>query len=445
MRLARHDTSDRSGMAPAQPWHNSLSPIGPQLMTSPEQPPEASTTQGPVAPDAKIATHNPALSAAIYFCSALLLCVFAYLALTVPGSWFPSATARQWSARELALVRGSGGLLGDELVITAVDASGLALVSLSSNLRASDYASIAWLATDVPEAADVRVLWRNDYQPDKLNTAPITVEANTLSPVVLTSNPAWIGRVTGVALAIRGPLPQPMRVRAIVAKPMGAFEVLGDRAAEWLKFEGWTGTSINVVVGGSDVQDLPLPVLLAAVLLLAGCALLAMHRWRPQRMPARAAALVWLGVVVIAWFVLDARWSWNLLRQANATARTYAGKNLEEKHLAAEDGDLFAFIEKALAVMPATATPARVFVVSDARYFRERAAYLLYPHNVYTDRANGTMPPRGALRPGDWVIVYQRRGIQYDPAQHMLRWETGETIPADMKLAGNGNAVLLIR
>ena len=29
-------------------------------------------------------------------------------------------------------------------------------------------------------------------------------------------------------------------------------------------FEGWSGTSINVVVGGAEVQDFPLPALLAA-------------------------------------------------------------------------------------------------------------------------------------------------------------------------------------
>ena len=37
------------------------------------------------------------------------------------------------------------------------------------------------------------------------------------------------------------------------------------------------------------------------------------------------------------------------------------------------------------------------------------------------------MPPPAALRPGDWVLVYQRRGVQYDAAQQPLRWGTGDT------------------
>jgi hypothetical protein len=418
-------------------------------MTSPAQPPEAPTTQGSAAPDAQVragattATGSPALSAAVLFFSSLLLCLFVYVALTVPRSWFPAAATRYWSARELTLVRGAGELVGDELVITAGDASGVALLSLTSNLRASDYAAIAWLAADVPEQADVRVLWRSDYQPDRLNSAPVRVEAGTLRPALLASDPAWIGRVTGLALTIRGPLPQPVRIRGIVAKPLGAFEVLGDRAAEWFKFEGWSGTSINVVVGGSDVQDLPLPVLLAAALALTGGGLLALHRWRGQAMPSRGAAAAWIGALLIAWFVLDARWTWNLLRQETVTARTYAGKDFEAKHRADEDGELFAFIEKARAVMPVA--PVRVFVVSDARYFRDRAVYFLLPHNAFANDMDRAMPPAAALRPGDWLVVYQRRGIQYDAGKHSLRWETGETVPAEMKLAGNGAALFVIR
>jgi hypothetical protein len=437
-------------MRDVHPWHNFRLMIEPRLMASPEQLHEAPTTAGPVSPPppglpavAGVIARHPAVSSALIFCAALFCCVLVYVALTVPGSWFPGAAAKHWNARELTLARGVGNVVGDELVVTDTDASGIVLVSVNSDLRATDYAAIAWLAADVAERADVRMLWRSDYQPNKLNTAPITVEARALQPLTLAANPAWIGRVTGVALAVRGPLPQPIRIRGIVAKPMGAFEVVGDRIAEWFAFEGWSGASINVVVGGADVQDLPLPPLFAAAFLLSGCVLLALWRWRPRAMPARIAAAAWLGVFVVAWLALDTRWAWNLVRQATITERTYAGKDIRDKHLAAEDGALFAFIEKARAIMPAT--PARVFVTSDALYFGGRAAYELLPHNAYADRAGGAMPPAGALRPGDWVLVYQRRGVQYDAAAHLLRWGPADTVTADVKLTAPGAALFLVR
>jgi hypothetical protein len=404
--------------------------------------------EAPAAPDPNVsavmtsAAGNPAWPAAALFAGALLVCLLAYLAVTVPSNWFPGAAQKSWGARDLTLARGSGAIIGDELVITAPDASGVALLSLNSDLRASDYAAIAWIGIDVPDGVEVRLLWKSDYQPNKLNTAPVTVESRQLLPVVVAKNPAWIGRVTGIALAFRGTFVQPIRIRGVVAKPMGAFEVLGDRAREWFAFEAWTGASINTVTGGADVQDLPLPMLLAFALGLAGAVLLAIPRWRPNIGPMTTAGTL-IGLFVAAWLVLDARWTWNLVRQVRATASEYAGKDVRQKHLAAEDGPLFAFIEKARAIMPAT--PARVFVVANAHYFRGRAAYHLYPHNVYTDRIGGTVPPASVMRPGDWLLVYQSRGIQYDAGQGKLRWDDTQTIPAEVKLTEPGAALFLIR
>ena len=263
-----------------------------------------------------------------------------------------------------------------------------------------------------PTARTCALFWRSDVRPDKLNSAVIAIDGGHLLPAIVAGNPDWIGRVTGLALAIHGTaLTQPIRVRGVIAKPMGARELFGDRAGEWLAFEGWNGASINTIAGGADIQDLPLPMLLAAALLLSGAASFVWRRFRPTSSAAPLAAIL-LGTFVLAWFVLDARWTWNLARQVRLTAATYAGKDVRDKHLAMEDGPLYAFIEKARAVMPAT--PARVFVVADLAYFRDRAAYHLYPHNVFAEPASNAMPPASRLRPGDWLLVYQHRGVQFD-------------------------------
>jgi hypothetical protein len=389
------------------------------------------------------AARSPVVVGIALFSVALLLCALFYAALAVPGNWFPDAATKSWGERDLALVRGSGVFIDGDLVVTACDPSGITLVSLTSDLRAQDYPAIAWIATDIPEQADVRVLWRSDLQPGRVNTAPINIEAGKLEPVILATNPQWVGHITGIALVIRGQVERPIRIRGVVAKPMGMLDILGDRLTEWLEFEQWSGTSINVMVGGSDVQELPLPAFLGAVFVLCGFGLLVLRRLFPSALPAGSGAAAWIAVFVVIWFLLDARWTWNLLRQARVTAQTYAGKSLDEKHIAAEDGALFAFIAKARAVMPAV--PQRVFVVSDIRYFRERAVYHLLPHRAFAERGESTMPPARVLRPGDWLIVYQSRGLQFDPARRTLRWDTGESIPVDEKLTEPGAALFQIR
>jgi hypothetical protein len=378
--------------------------------------------------------------AAMLFGASLLLCLLAYVALAVPGSWFPGAAPKTWTARALALTRGDGGIEGEALVVTAIDASGLALITLNANFRSSEYPTIAWAAAGASEQSDVRLLWNTDYAPSQVNSVPLSVVSGGLLPAALAGDPNWIGHITGLALAIRSPLPQPLRVFGVVAKPMGAVEIAGDRVREWLAFESWSGSSINTVTGGAEVQALPLPLLIVAALFLAATL------WYAQaRRGTGIAALPWVlgSLFVIAWTVLDLRWTLNLARQVDATAAVYAGKDWRERHLAAEDGPLFAFMEKVRAKLPAA--PARVIVVADADYFRGRGAYHLYPHNVYFDPRHNSVPAPSTLRSGDYLVVYQRRGIQYDPAQQRLRWDGGEPVAAELVVFEPGAAAFRIR
>jgi hypothetical protein len=374
------------------------------------------------------------------FAAAVAVLLLGYLALKAPGHWFSSAPPLSWSARQLALVRGVGAVQGDEVHINAPDAGGLALLSVETAFRSADYPIIEWAAIDVPEGADVRLLWRSDYTPTKLSSIGLVVESGRVMPALVAGNGEWIGNIRGLALAIRFAGAEPVRVRGVIAKPGTMGGVLKDRLGEWLAFEGWTGTSINSVTGGADIQDLPLPLLFAAAVLVA-CAIVAIVARRRDRRVRRALVTGIVVCVLTAWALLDARWMWNLARQVDVSGRMYAGKTYEQKHLEAEDGPLYQFIERARALMPAT--PVRVFVAAEAHYFRGRAAFHLYPHNVYFDPYHDVLPPVDQLRAGDWVLIYRRRGVQYDPARHLLRIG-GAEVPADLKLADQGAALFLV-
>jgi len=385
--------------------------------------------------------ERPILLSAGLLVAALVVLLLAYLVAAVPGAWFPGAREAPWSARDLSLTRGSGRIVAGEWVVTAPDATGLVLLSVATGIRSGDYPAVEWQVTNLPAVADVRMLWRSDYAPQKLNSAPVRVEAGRALPVRLANDPAWIGRITGLALAVRTPLLQPLRVRGVVASPMGAGDVLRARFGEWLAFEPWSGASINTLVGGAEVQAVPLPLLVAAAIALAAVVLALLVR-RRARLLGITLPLGLALLFVCGWLVLDARWTWNLARQVELTASRYAGKDAEGKLLSAEDGALFAFVEKARAALPAQ--PARVYVLSDAEYLRTRAAYHLYPHSAYAPRPN-TVPRREFLRPGDWVFVYQRRGIQYDVPHKLLRWDGGAEIAVDAKVVEPGAGLFQVR
>ena len=379
---------------------------------------------------------------AALFVTSLLLCVLGYLALSVPGNWFGSLPTLRWTAAELAVTQGNGSLTDDGLRVGASGPQGIAIVSIQTSFRSTGYAAVAWDTADIPDHVAAALVWRNEYEPGRRFTRALTVEARRLLPITLADDPNWIGRINGLALIIGGNMPEPVLIRGVEAKPMTAAQILGDRVREWWTFESWSGGSINSRNGGADAQDLPLPFALAAIVGLALILYAALARWWP-RLVGPFRPLIAAGIFVVGWFILDVPWQWNLTRQADATFGRYAGKSWRERHLAAEDGALFGFIEKVRASLPPP--PVRVFMAADALYFRDRGAYHLYPYDVYFDPYRNTMPDASKLRPGDYLVVFRRKGVQFDAALKKLRWDDQPPIDAELLFAESGGAAFAIR
>lgn len=396
-------------------------------------------------PASSSVTPSPAhrrIAVLAVFGASAAVCLLGYLALAASGPWLGGPPSLQWSARELSVTRGSAQLAPGGLVVSAPDATRTVVIALNTSFRARDYPVIAWDAAGLPDDLEATLLWYSDIDSTRVFRRALSVESGRVAPAAVAEDRGWIGRIGGLALVLQGNFADPILLRGAAAKPMSATQVLGDRLREWLAFEPWSGASINGVTGGAAVQELPLPALLAAVAGLGALAYAGLARWKPLAFgPVFGAGVAVM--FLIAWVVSDARWQWNLLRQARSTAAQYAGKPWNERHLAAEDRALFAFIEKVRAKLPAS--PVRVFMAADAPYFRARAAYHLYPYNVYFDPQADTIPLPAAVRSGDYIVVYQRKGVQYDAAAQRLRWDGHEPIGAELLLVDTGAALFRAR
>ncbi len=196
---------------------------------------------------------------------------------------------------------------------------------------------LAWETAGIGDDIEVAVLWQNEYEPGRVFNQRVEVEAGRVQPTLLAGNPKWIGRINGIALALRGKVAEPILIRGATAKTMSPREVLADRIGEWLKFEPWNGASINTLIGGSDTQDLPMSFTFAVVVALAALIYFGLARWRPQWVGGWRPFIV--GAMFLgAWVAIDARWLWNFARQVGVTAELYAGKSWHERHLAPMTG-----------------------------------------------------------------------------------------------------------
>jgi hypothetical protein len=369
-------------------------------------------------------------------------CLLGYLALAAPGPWIGGAPALRWNAQELTVRRGTAHLSPEGLVVSAPDALHTVVIALDTSFRARDYPLIGWDVAGVPDNVAATMLWYNDLDSSRVFRRSLTVDGGRLVPESVVQDRSWIGRISGLALVLQGSFGEPIVFHGAAAKPMSKPQVLGDRVHEWLAFEPWNGASINTLTGGANGQDLPLALLLAGAATLAALLYAGLARLKPLAFgPVLGGGLA--AIFVMAWLAVDARWQWNLLRQARETLAQYAGKSWRERHVAAEDGLLFAFIEKVRGTLPAP--PARVFVVAGENYLRDRAAYHLYPYNVYFDPWSDTLPPSSAVHSGDYLVVYQRKGVAYDVAQQKLGLDGVPPRDADLLLSDPGAALFRMR
>ena len=158
-----------------------------------------------------------------------------------------------------------------------------------------------------------------------------------------------------------------------------------------------------------------------------------------------ALPIVLAALFVIASLLLDARWTWNLARQADATRRQIRRQGLA---CAAprRGGRAAVRVHRARCARSCRSTP----VPGDSSpptptTFAAAARFISIRTTSSSTHVTTRCPRRGSLRPGDYLVVYQRRGVQFDPAQQKLRWDGGEPVSAELLLAEGGAAAFRIR
>ena len=328
----------------------------------------------------------------------------------------PERESRGWKAAELTVTSGAAKLDGDSLVVAAAGAANPTIVAIATDLRSSEFAAVTWNVHGVPDDADVRMLWKSDIAPSRTNQYPSTVEAGRLRRVVLAGNPAWIGRVQGIALAIRGAAGRAITHRGRFRRSHGGTadprrapaRMAGVRAFQRCVDQydhrrcRWAGPAVATARRARRSRSPPC------------CCGERIARGRGFISCSAASTLA--GLFVVAWFALDARWMTNLVRETGLTLARYGGKSTARKARRRRGRALFAFVEKARAVHAGGAR---------ARLRRRRHALLPRARRVPPVSAQRLVRTesvtfsrgRSWLQAGDWLLVYQRRGIQYNAAK----------------------------
>jgi hypothetical protein len=389
----------------------------------------------------KAATPGPWWANAAAFLAAALALIIAGLAGShSAGHLVDGAPPITLAGDHFKLVRGRGQPSVGTYVLEALDPQGLCIVSAGvPPFAAESYPRVEWHLRGVAAAGmKLSFVWRTLERPKRNFHIELDWQGGNVVYASPRAADGWSGTITAVALVVQGNLAQPLVLQSWTAPSASAWTALIEIGRQWSVPFPFKGSTISFPFDAerSDYASLLTVVAAAQGLALAGYYLLARRRGWP-----RDVRVLW-AVFLIGWLILDLRWQADLWRQLAQTTRQFAGKTPGEKHLATDDHAVFELMRQVNAALPAP--PVRIHFLADNLALRTRAAFFLYPQNVYHDPGRGFTPDADQVRSGDFVVLFWFHGLAYDRAAQQLRWPDGRTKAADEILA-LADGVLLVR
>jgi hypothetical protein len=372
---------------------------------------------------------------------ALCVVLLATVAIKNTGAWTDAPSPIVVSGPDWILVQGSGHRDGDWFVLEAPGASGVSVLSAKlAPFQAKDFPRAEWTLASAEPPSEVFFVWRTREHPKRSYSKRLEWLVNGVAPLELRPDDGWSGTITGVALAVRSTLETPLRVGSLRLASPSAVAVASEFFRQWSARIFLHGYSISFPF---DIERAHYQPLLAAVAIAEGIAMVAYLLLARRRGWPRDRRVPW-AIFLGGWLLLDLRWQANLWQSAVDQGLQFAGKTTDEKHRAADDSALFTLMEKMKTALPAP--PARVMLFCDNLAICSRAAFFLYPHNVYRASAWTSKPPDPQqLRTGDYLLLVYTKTVGYDSGRGLVVWGPDRTRAAEQILLQPEALLLRIR
>ncbi len=312
---------------------------------------------------------------------ALLVVVAAAFALLSKGLPDQSGETLRYPATNLKFAFGSGHPTADRMLVDEF-ANGYALLSsgpVSIQADSQRVLSYTWLPPEVLQEA--AFFWRRSDDVQNVLRTDITVAGT--HQIDLSTEPDWQGEISEFGFLIGGVNGQAVEIGETILIPDSLNTRIQLSWRAWTTFEEWSQQSINFLYGGDYRQIIALPVLVAAWLLIT---LLLFWLFTRAGKPINTRQLlITAGLVsLVAWVVLDIRWSANNIRQIQLSLQMQSQADEQQRLSIDLDGGIYQYVQR-LKNDVLGDQPARILVLGDENavdYYLLRAKYHLLPHSV---------------------------------------------------------------
>jgi hypothetical protein len=310
------------------------------------------------------ATWAPALIAALLVIGGTLL----FLKMQTGET----AGELSYTGDQFRMVMGSGNKTGKQLLIERYD-QGVALASVSGlNLDPDVH---HWLNVDIESDVNAYApvfFWRQKGRP--LEVSRMELPGPGAHVMDLAGENDWQGEIIEIGFLFEDPQGRTARLNGASLHSDSLSRSLKQVLDEWAQFEPWSQRSINILSGGPRDQVLPLPLFLL-IWVLSSLLIYAVMNSRRNDGFFRFALVIFL----MAWVILDVRWTRNQTMQSNETINSYVTN--PQSQAATADGYLQAYIS-GLKQNILSDDPGKILLIADdsvAEFYLLKARYYLLP------------------------------------------------------------------
>jgi hypothetical protein len=94
-------------------------------------------------------------------------------------------------------------------------------------------------------------------------------------------------------------------------------------------------------------------------------------------------------------------------------------------------------------IAPSAPAP-KVYIFSDSEFSRVKGAYFMLPLNVYANPKDPNFDDPSAYRPGDFFVLYRKKGARYMPAEKTLIYNGDKRLRMEPLTLVDGNGVFRV-
>jgi hypothetical protein len=315
-----------------------------------------------------------------------------------------------FSAGQLNFMMGAGDLNADKMVIDGFT-DGFAVLSSGPVEIDTQLHPILFLELEMGEAgpqveqAPV-FFWRQKNQSGQVSR--LTLDGSQM--INLGNINDWQGAITEIGFMFQETGGKTTALGKVSLNGRSLQSNIKLTLEDWFQFEPWTQISVNFLKGGAATQSTPLPIVLLLWILVCFLTFfLSGHR------NFRGLLSYGLAIVLVAWMMLDIRWTLNGSKQMQEAISNRWNLSDHDRLLSGPDGEIYALIDRFKGKM-LEETPKRIVIVGDKSaysYYLMRTKYHLLPDGaLIRDRLSRNIKPDKV----DYVIFVD------DFASQKTRW-----------------------